>query len=59
MTHSRKIQEGEIEQPHHSDLSEREFDVMLLFGEGLTTQEVADRLHLSSSTVRTYLECPQ
>lgn len=40
--------------PHHGNLSEREYEAMLLFAGGLKTQDVADRMHLSESTVRTY-----
>lgn len=49
-----EVMEGEKTAPHHDHLSEREFDVMLLLGEGRTAQQVAERLHLSYSTVRTY-----
>lgn len=49
-----EIMEGETEASHHEHLSQRELDVMLLLGEGLTAQKVAERLYLSYSTVRTY-----
>jgi DNA-binding NarL/FixJ family response regulator len=32
-------------------LSDREFEVFRLLGEGLTTKEIAERLHLSGKTV--------
>ena len=35
-------------------LSDREFDVFQLIGRGLSTQEIADRLHLSVKTVETH-----
>ncbi|MEW4570015.1 response regulator transcription factor [Tautonia sp. JC769] len=37
-----------------STLSDRELDVMRLIGSGLTTAEVAERLHLSVHTIDTY-----
>lgn len=36
------------------DLSGRERDLLRLASEGLTTAEIADRLHLSPNTVKTY-----
>jgi DNA-binding NarL/FixJ family response regulator len=36
-------------------LSDRETEVLQLLGEGLTNTEIADRLFISESTVRTYL----
>jgi DNA-binding NarL/FixJ family response regulator len=38
----------------HSDLSAREFEVLIKIGEGQTTREIAAGLHLSESTVETY-----
>jgi DNA-binding NarL/FixJ family response regulator len=35
-------------------LSDRELDVFRLIGQGLKTQEIAERLHLSVKTVETY-----
>lgn len=43
-----------VKGPHHDDLSEREYEVMLLLAKGLTTQEVAEQLYLDRSTIRTY-----
>jgi DNA-binding NarL/FixJ family response regulator len=37
-------------------LSDRELEVLSLIGEALTTREIADKLHLSTSTVDTYRE---
>ncbi|GAI88097.1 unnamed protein product, partial [marine sediment metagenome] len=36
-------------------LSAREIQVLQLLGEGLTNNEIASRLYLSESTVRTYM----
>lgn len=37
-------------------LSDRELEVFRLLGEGLTTREIAERLHLSIKTIGTYRE---
>jgi DNA-binding NarL/FixJ family response regulator len=37
-------------------LSDREIEVLNLLGEGLSTREVAERLHLSTKTIHTYRE---
>lgn len=37
-------------------LSDRELEVFRLIGEGLSTREIADRLHLSIKTIGTYRE---
>lgn len=37
------------------DLSEREFDILLLVAEGLNNKEIADKLFLSEGTVRNYI----
>ena len=39
-----------------SALSDRELEVFRLFGEGLTTHQIAERLHLSRNTIGTYRE---
>lgn len=48
------------EQPEESTsvekLSDRELEVFQLIGQGLTTRDVAERLHLSPKTVETYRE---
>ncbi len=38
-----------------SDLTEREHDVISLVAQGLTNQEIADRLAISSKTVKTHI----
>lgn len=46
---------------HHSkknintDLTDREFDILLLVAEGLNNKEIADKLFLSEGTVRNYI----
>jgi DNA-binding NarL/FixJ family response regulator len=37
-------------------LSDREIEVLDLLGQGLSTREVAERLHLAPKTVHTYRE---
>lgn len=37
------------------DLSEREYDILLLIAEGLNNREIAERLFLSEGTVRNYI----
>ncbi|MDR7857368.1 response regulator transcription factor [Tissierella sp.] len=39
----------------HSDLSDREFDILLLVAEGLNNKEIAEKLYLSEGTVRNYI----
>ncbi len=38
-----------------TDLSDREFDILLLVAEGLNNKEISDRLFLSKGTVRNYI----
>lgn len=38
----------------HEKLSDREFQILKLFGEGKTIRQIAEELHLSSPTVSTY-----
>lgn len=44
------------DRPAVAGLSRREFDVMWLVGQGLTTREIGRRLHLSISTVDTFVD---
>ena len=39
----------------HYDLSDREFDILLLVAEGLNNKEIAEKLYLSEGTVRNYI----
>lgn len=48
----KKEEEGIGEGSH--GLSPREFDVLLLMSQGLTNQEIADRLYVSLNTVKTH-----
>jgi DNA-binding NarL/FixJ family response regulator len=45
---------GKIEESPISSLSDRELEVFELIGKGLSTREIADKLHLSVKTVETY-----
>jgi len=44
------------EQSPNASLSARETEVLALVGEGLTNHEIADRLIIAESTVKTYLQ---
>jgi two-component system, NarL family, invasion response regulator UvrY len=46
--------ESDAEKPPHEKLSNREFQVMRMIGRGRTNKEIAEELHLSMNTVRTY-----
>jgi len=46
--------ESDTEAPPHEKLSIREMQVMKMVASGLTNKEIADQLHLSINTVRTY-----
>ncbi len=37
------------------DLSDREFDILLLIAEGLNNREIAEKLFLSEGTIRNYI----
>ncbi|MEZ2365132.1 DNA-binding response regulator [Bacillus cereus] len=43
------------EQPLHDDLTEREFEVLLLIAEGKSNQEIADELFIALKTVKTHV----
>jgi DNA-binding CsgD family transcriptional regulator len=47
---------GPVELSPTDMMSDRELEVFRLVGQGLTTREIAKRLHLSPSTVDTYRE---
>jgi DNA-binding NarL/FixJ family response regulator len=47
---------GNVEQSPIETMSDRELEVFRMVGQGLTTREIAKRLHLSPSTVDTYRE---
>lgn len=44
----------DVSKPLHESLSDREFQVLQLFGAGKTTTEIGEELALSASTVKTY-----
>jgi DNA-binding NarL/FixJ family response regulator len=46
--------ESDTEKPPHENLSDREFKVLSMIGEGKAVKEIAGELHLSTNTVRTY-----
>ncbi|HHT7188739.1 TPA: response regulator [Bacillus cereus] len=43
------------EQPLHEDLTEREFEILLLIAEGKSNQEIADDLFIALKTVKTHV----
>ncbi|MDH4421165.1 MULTISPECIES: response regulator transcription factor [Bacillus] len=43
------------EQPLHEDLTEREYEILLLIAEGKSNQEVADELFIALKTVKTHV----
>ncbi|AIK38746.1 DNA-binding response regulator [Bacillus pseudomycoides] len=43
------------EQPLHEDLTEREFEILLLIAEGKSNQEIADELFIALKTVKTHV----
>jgi two-component system, NarL family, invasion response regulator UvrY len=52
-----KLAEGALKHDNrapHELLSEREFEVLRLFGQGCTTSSIADRMKLSVKTISTY-----
>ena len=51
MSRMRKKQE----QPLHEDLTEREFEVLLLMTQGKSNQEIADELFIALKTVKTHV----
>ncbi|MDD5245342.1 MAG: response regulator transcription factor, partial [Syntrophorhabdaceae bacterium] len=46
--------ESDAAKPVHERLSNREFQVMRMFGSGKTMKEIAEELHLSINSIRTY-----
>jgi DNA-binding NarL/FixJ family response regulator len=45
---------GEIDRPALESLSDRELEVFQFIGQGLTTQQIAAKMHVSPKTVDTY-----
>ncbi|GAB6510386.1 response regulator [Bacillus cereus] len=43
------------EQPLHDDLTEREFEILLLIAEGKSNQEIANELFIALKTVKTHV----
>jgi DNA-binding NarL/FixJ family response regulator len=52
----RAMSDNELQKSAVETMSDRELEVFRLVGQGLTTREIAKRLHLSTSTVDTYRE---
>ncbi|OPX97746.1 MAG: Response regulator UvrY [Syntrophorhabdus sp. PtaU1.Bin002] len=46
--------ESDTEKPPHENLSDRELQVLSMIGAGKAVKEIAEKLHLSANTVRTY-----
>jgi DNA-binding CsgD family transcriptional regulator len=46
--------ESDVEKPPHELLSDREFQVLCMIGGGKALNQIAEELHLSANTVRTY-----
>jgi len=46
--------ESDVEKPPHENLSDRELQVLSMIGKGKAMKEIAEELHLSANTVRTY-----
>jgi len=53
--HSPASEDGAVKAPGPSPLSQRELDVLRLVVEGLSNQEIADRLILSVETIKTHM----
>lgn len=50
----RAVDGGQVEKTGPSQLSDRELEVLNLLGQGVSTKEIADRLHLSIKTIESY-----
>jgi DNA-binding NarL/FixJ family response regulator len=46
--------ESDAERPPHEGLSDRELQVLCMIGGGKAVNQIAEELHLSANTVRTY-----
>lgn len=47
---------GDVTRPHHESLSDREFQVLQLLGQGKSVKEIGAALELSPKTISTYRE---
>jgi DNA-binding NarL/FixJ family response regulator len=47
---------GDVARPHHESLSDREFQVLQLLGQGKSVKEIGAALELSPKTISTYRE---
>lgn len=50
----RAVDGGQVEKTGPSQLSDRELEVLNLLGQGVSTKEIADTLHLSVKTIESY-----
>jgi len=46
--------ESDAEKPPHESLSDRELQVLSMIGKGKAVNQIAEELHVSANTVRTY-----
>jgi two-component system invasion response regulator UvrY len=46
--------ESDAEKPPHEKLSDRELQVLCMIGKGKAVNQIAEELHVSANTVRTY-----
>lgn len=51
----KKMRSGSSDQPLHEDLTQREFETLLLLAQGKSNQEIADELFISLKTVKTHV----
>ncbi|MDP4094172.1 MAG: response regulator transcription factor [Bacillota bacterium] len=54
-TLSAMLREGKKAVPENYDLSQREFEILKLVGEGLSNREISEKLFLSEGTTRNYV----
>ncbi|MDW0108503.1 response regulator transcription factor [Sporosarcina aquimarina] len=50
-----KMRSGSSDQPLHDELTQREFETLLLLAQGKSNQEIADELFISLKTVKTHV----
>lgn len=44
-----------VEKPLHEDLTEREYEILLLISQGMTNQQIAEQLFIALKTVKTHV----
>ncbi len=50
-----RIQSASNSRPPHEELTQRELEVLRLIGEGMTNQEIAEKLFIGIKTVKTHV----